>query len=98
MSETAAGPEAHKPKVTIKVTVAFPVSKGKPYQAEDAADTTVGVVLAAAMEYFSVANDGEGRYELTHDGSPVAETATLASVAGEAAAVQFRLVKELVQG
>lgn len=98
MSEVTAGHEAQKPKATIKVAVTFPVAKGKPYQADDAADTSAGVVLTAAMEYFGIANDAESRYELTHDGRTVPETATLGSIAGEAAAVSFRLVKELVQG
>jgi hypothetical protein len=95
--DAQAADKNHEPEM-IKVTVTFPLTNGRPYQADEAPETTGGRIIVAAMEHFNVTNDAEFTYKLTHDGKPVAESATVASIAGEAHAVAFRLVKEITQG
>jgi hypothetical protein len=88
----------HTKTDTTKVTIGFPIAPGGPYK-EDAEDNeTVGDARAKAMTEFGATADQQYRYYLTHDGSEVVDSATIASVAGHAHAVSFTLVKELVQG
>jgi hypothetical protein len=83
---------------TIGVTVTFPLAKGQPYHDKVAPGTTAGTVREAAMAHFEIQPEPNTTYFLTHDGAPVADTTTIGTVAGEAAAVKFTLVKELIQG
>lgn len=95
MSEQQA-PEA------IKVTVTFPVSKKGPFEAEEPRDATVGQVREAAMSYFGVSDSATGNtvitYVLTHAGLRQDNSTMLASLAGGAHALSFRLVKVITQG
>lgn len=90
--------EAKQRNQTIKVTVVFPIAQGGPFK-EDAPDgETVGGVRAKAMTKFGIAEDGQHRYYLTHAGAEQPDATTIEDVAGQAHAVTFTLVKELVQG
>ena len=90
--------EAHEaPREKIHVTVTFPLAEG-PYQDQVEPSALVGTVRAAAMQGFGVTEDPGLRWFLTHDGQPVDDSHTIGDVAGHAAAVKFRLGKELVQG
>ncbi|MGO8862079.1 MAG: hypothetical protein ACLQRH_15130 [Acidimicrobiales bacterium] len=82
----------------IHVRVTFPISKKGPFEHEYPADTTVGVVLAAAMEYFEVQDDSQFTYVLTFDGLEQADTVTIGSLAGQHDRVHFTLVKKITQG
>jgi hypothetical protein len=93
--------EKTKPKPEpelVKTTVSFPISPSGPYRTEVEGDTTVGAIRQDAMTHFGVAEDGQHAYYLTHSGAKIADEATIADVAGEAKAVKFTLVKELIQG
>lgn len=87
-----------KPKEEIKVTVSFPISPKGPFKAEVSPETTAGVVREDAMSYFGVAEDDQHEYYLSHSGAKVNDDRTVGDVAGEAKAVKFTLVKELIQG
>jgi hypothetical protein len=50
------------------------------------------------MSYFGVADDAQFTYVLTHDGQKQDPNTKLGSIAGEAHAVEFRLVKVITQG
>ena len=83
----------------IKTQVSFPVSKKGPFAADYPSETTVGGVRTAAMTYFSVADDAQFIYVLTHGGQRQNDLdATLGSIAGKAHALEFRLVKVITQG
>lgn len=86
----------------INVTVTFPVSKKGPFAEDFSADATVAEVREAAMNHFGVVDSVTGEtqltYVLTHGGARQENDATLASVAGEAHALPFRLVKVITQG
>ena len=82
----------------IKVKVTFAISKRGPYEADDSPETTVEVVLGAAMTHFGVADDAQFTYQLTHDGEVAPGASTIGSLAGNAHAIAFRLVKEITQG
>lgn len=90
--------DATKPKTTIKTKVSFPVSKEGPFHENYPDETTVEVVRVAAMAHFKVSDDAEFSYVLTHDGERQDPQSTLASIAGEAHALDFRLVKVITQG
>ncbi len=83
---------------TIKTTVTFSFSEKEPFHHDYPPDTTVGVVKAAAMDHFGVHPDPAHVFYLTHDRARQDDGVTLASVAGHAAALTFRLVKEIPQG
>lgn len=83
---------------TLAVTVKFPLSKEKHYRADLPRTARVGDVRTAAMGHYGVADDSSYRYYLTHQRETQPEERTLDQVAGPAHAVEFRLVKELVQG
>lgn len=88
-----------KPPTVIKTKVSFPVSKKGPFAADYEPTTTVGTVRTAAMAHFEVADDAQFTYVLTHDGQRQEDLeATLGSIAGEAHALEFRLVKVITQG
>ncbi len=87
-----------KPVTTVKTKVSFPISKEGPFHETYPQDTTVGIVLAAAMTYFKVSDDAEFSYVLTHRGEREAPERTLESIDGEAHALDFRLVKVITQG
>jgi hypothetical protein len=81
----------------IATRVTFPLSREKPYEAQDPPSTTVAQVLEAALGYFKVAPDGTTSYYLVDRGKRPADSTTLAELAvGDR--VDFRLVKELIQG
>ncbi len=85
-------------KTSIKTKVTFPVSTKGPFSADYPPETTVAVVRTAAMEHFGVADDAQFTYVLTHAGQRQEPNTTLGSVAGEAHALEFRLVKVITQG
>jgi hypothetical protein len=87
-----------KPKTTIKTKVTFPVSKKGPFAEDYPPETTVETVRLAAMVHFQVAEDAQFTYVLTHAGQRQEPETTLGSLAGEAHAVEFRLVKVITQG
>jgi hypothetical protein len=91
MSEPAHNDQMH-------VRVSFPITKKGPYEAEDPAETTVGTVLAAAMNHFEVHDDSQFTYVLAHDGQEEKDSTTIGSIAGTAREVRFTLVKKLTQG
>ena len=82
----------------IHVRVSFPISPKGPYEAEDAPDTTVVVVLAAAMDHFKVEDDSQFTYVLAFDGEEQAGDTTIGSLAGDKDRVEFTLVKKITQG
>jgi hypothetical protein len=86
----------------IRVTVTFPVSKNGAFKADYTPEATVGEVRMSAMNHFGVADSVTGdtqlTYVLTHGGKRQENTTTLGSIAGEARALPFRLVKVITQG
>lgn len=82
----------------IHVRVTFPITKTGPYNAEVLPQTTVGVVLAAAMDHFKVHNDSQFSYVLTYGGVQQPDSVTLGSLANGAHDMVFALVKKLTQG
>jgi hypothetical protein len=82
----------------IHVRVSFPISKKGAYEAEDGPETTVGLVLEAAMKHFAVEDDSQFTYVLSHDGQEQADTTTIGSLAGGHDHVRFTLVKKITQG
>lgn len=89
---------ATKPKTTIKTKVTFPVSKEGPFSHDYSAETIIETVVEAAKKHFKVADDAQFAYVLTHDGQRQEPDTTLGSIAGEAHALAFRLVKVIAQG
>ena len=93
---------AKKSPTTIKVTVTFPVSKKGLFKDDYSPETTIGEVREAAMSHFgvfdSVTGDTQLTYVLTHGGKRQENDATLGSIAGNARALPFRLVKVITQG
>lgn len=87
-----------KPKEEIRVTVTFPISPKGPFKAEVSSETTTGAVREAAMAHFGVAEDDQHDYYLSHSGAKVDNEHAVGDIAGEAKAVKFTLVKELIQG
>lgn len=91
-----------KAPTKIKVTVTFPVSKKGPHKADYPPEATVGQVREAAMKHFgvvdSVTGDTQLTYVLTHGGKRQENETTLASIAGRARSLSFRLVKVITQG
>lgn len=83
---------------TINVTVAFPLSKKPPYHSDAESSTLVATVRTASMGHFEVQDDPQTLYYLTHDGDKQSSDKTIGEIAGEAHAVKFTLVKELIQG
>lgn len=86
-----------KPK-PIKVTVSFPPAPGGPYHDEVKPATTVGDIRAAAMAKFGIEEDSQFTYYLTHAGQRHDDTEQIGDIAGDAKAVKFTLIKEIVQG
>ncbi len=82
----------------IHVRVSFPISKKGPYEAEVTRETTVGTVLAGAMNHFQVQNDSQFTYVLAFDGLKQADGTTIGSLIGDRAEVRFTLVKVITQG
>ena len=87
-----------KVKTEIRATVTFPIAGQQPFKAEFPATTLVSTVLQDAMRHFGISDDGQFDYYLTHAGKRVKNEQTLGQVAGQAHAVKFTLIKELVQG
>jgi hypothetical protein len=85
-------------KTTIKTKVTFPVSKEGPFSEDYSPETTVEIVRDAAMGHFKVKDDAQFTYVLTHAGERQEPGTTIGSIAGEAHAVEFRLVKVITQG
>jgi hypothetical protein len=97
MSPSVAG------KTKLRVSVLFPLGSGKPYKAEEGAETTVGDVLEAAIEHFGVSADSGSRYFLGFgsDLDEVDEAETLGALDDKQpgkGTLKFTLVKELIQG
>jgi hypothetical protein len=90
--------ETHHTHTSIEAVVTFAFSEKEPYHHDYPPETNVGIVKAAAMNYFEVQPDPAHEFFLTHDRVRKNDSATLASVAGEAEAVAFRLVKEIPEG
>ncbi len=83
----------------IKTEVSFPVSKKGKFSADYAPETTLATVRTAAMTHFSVTDDAQFTYVLTHRGQRQENLeATLGSIAEKARALDFRLVKVITQG
>lgn len=90
-------------KTQLKVLVVFPLGSGKPYKADEGPETTVGEVLAAAIEHFGVSVDPGSRYFLGFgsDLDEVGEAETLGALDEQQpgkGTLKFTLVKELIQG
>ena len=85
-------------RTTIETTVSFSFSEKAPFHHDYPPQTTVGVVKAAAMAYFEVQPDPAHVFYLTHDRVRQDDGITLATVAPEAKAVAFRLVREIPEG
>jgi hypothetical protein len=87
------------PVTATKVTVTFPLARGKPFAATEPSDATVGVIRTAAMAQFGVHEDPGSRYYLTHGphDEKLADGTLIGSIAEENA-VKLTLVKELIQG
>ncbi len=86
------------PTTTIKTKVSFPVSKEGPFEQTYPDQMIVEGVRVAAMAHFKVSDDAEFSYVLTHHGEPQDPESTLASIAGEAHTLDFRLIKVITQG
>ncbi len=82
----------------IQVRVAFPVSKKGPFTEHFPPDTVVEAVRLAAMNHFTVTDDAQFVYVLTHDGQRQESNTTLGDLAGDERKVEFRLVKVITQG
>jgi hypothetical protein len=82
----------------IAVQVSFPVSAKSPYRAQETPGTTAGSVRSAAMKDFTVSDNSQYTYVLTHGGRRVPDSETIGQIAGDRHSVEFRLVKELTQG
>jgi hypothetical protein len=83
----------------IRVMVSFPLGKDGPFHETVAATTTVGTVLAAAMDHFKVGPEPNVVWYLTAHGQRQPDGATVGAVAGKGEdEVAFRLVKEITQG
>jgi hypothetical protein len=78
--------------------VTFPVSKKGPFSDDYTPETTVETVRAAAMTHFGVADDAQFTYVLTHAGQRQEPEKTIGAIAGEAHAIELRLVKVITQG
>jgi hypothetical protein len=81
----------------IQVTVTFPLA-GQPFHDGFSPTTTVGQVRSAAMTTFGATEDPASVFYLTHNGERLGDERTLADVADHANGLNFRLVKDLVQG
>jgi hypothetical protein len=97
-SAVTTGTQEARKHTTVKTTVRFSFSEKEPFHHDYPAETTVGEVKAAAMTYFGVQPDPVHVFYLTHDRVRQDDNATLASVARNARAVTFRLVREIPQG
>jgi hypothetical protein len=80
------------------VRVRFELSMRKPFTQAYAPTTTVGVVLRDAMNHFGVQPDPNTTYYLTAHRERQADDLTLAELAGQRDEIDFRMVKELIQG
>jgi len=82
----------------VQVKVTFPISQHGPFQSDFSRETLAGTVLGEAMTHFEVQNDPSFTYELAHDGHEVDPNATIGSIAEQARALQFTLIKKITQG
>ena len=82
----------------LHVRVSFPISKKGAYQAEVSPGTTVGTVLAAAMEHFEVDNDSQFTYVLAFEGQEQPPSEGVGALAGDSDRVEFTMVKKITQG
>lgn len=80
------------------IGVRFELSQRKPFADAFPPATPVETVLAAAMHHFSVQPDPNTTYYLTAHRERQPGERTLAEVAGHHDEIEFRMVKELVQG
>jgi hypothetical protein len=87
----------NQPATTVKVTVVFPLG-AKPFHEEVTPRTTVGIIRSRAMTYFGIAEDGQSTYYLTFRNQRQRDDIKVGDLAGPAHAVQFTMVKELIQG
>lgn len=94
---TAAHGSRHKSRDLI-VGVRFELSPRKPFAHAYPPSTHVETVLDAAMLHFGVQPDPNTTYYLTAHRERQPGDRTLAEVAGHRHKVEFRMVKELVQG
>jgi hypothetical protein len=85
-------------RTTVKATVRFAFSEKEPFRHDYPPETILGEVKAAAMTHFGVQPDPAHEFYLTHERVRQDDDATLASVARNAKAVSFRLVREIPQG
>ena len=95
MQEQAASDRGHE---AVEVVVSFPLAGQGPFKKKVGREATVESVRVEAMAHFGVHDDETTTYYLTHDGARVTPEKTVGEVAGEAEAVKFTLVKELIQG
>jgi hypothetical protein len=80
------------------VGVRFELSRRAPLAKAYPPSTTVATVLGDAMNHFKVQPDPNTTYYLTADRIRRDGITTLAEVAGDRDELEFRLVKELIQG
>jgi hypothetical protein len=88
--------QVSKSEITVRVT--FPITRHGPFTEEVEPATTVQDVLTAAKNHFDVHDDSQFTYVLAHDGTEESNTVTVGSIADEAKAVVFTLVKKITLG
>ena len=88
----------HDESHDVIVGVRFELSPRKPFAHAYPPGTLVQTVLEAAMHHFGVQPDPNTVYYLTAHRERQPGDRTLAEVAGHRREVEFRMVKELVQG
>jgi hypothetical protein len=94
---TGAHGSSHESRDLI-VGVRFELSPRKPFAHVYPPSTHVETVLDAAMHHFGVQPDPNTTYYLTAHRERQPGDRTLAEVAGHHGEVEFRMVKELIQG
>jgi hypothetical protein len=88
----------HEIRTKIKVTVTFSFSTKPPFHDEFESSDTLLHVRQAAMGYFEVNEDPASVYYLSFRRQRQDDGVVLGELAGSAHAVEFRLIKELIQG
>ncbi len=82
----------------VHVLVSFPISRRGSFEASEPRNTTVEVILTAAMDHFGVENDTQFSYLLSCDGIEQRGSILIGSLAGDRGSVRFTLIKKITQG
>lgn len=82
----------------IEVTVTFALSTKPPFHKREVGDTTVGAVLAEAMNHFEAKPEPNVAWYLAAHDERQPDSKTVREVAGREDEVKFRLVKDVTNG